>query len=110
MRAYLIDELSAVDVKKIKTFLDKVAITSGIEKIFWIKIPQDMLSETQFRHSDCQPHVFAVELGDHWIKVEFFVRTLRSLRCNCPGYCTRQQQAYVVNFTNMMLDQLGITS
>ncbi|MGM0426559.1 MAG: hypothetical protein ACQEQ7_04910 [Thermodesulfobacteriota bacterium] len=110
MRAYLIDELSSPDMKKITTFLQKVAIRSSLEQIFWIPIPLDMLSKVQFIHTECQPHVFAVELGDDWIKVEFFVRTLKTMRCDCPGYCTRQQREYVLSFTNGMLEQLAIST
>ncbi|MFP3911905.1 MAG: hypothetical protein ACLFUT_07495 [Desulfobacteraceae bacterium] len=110
MKAYLIDEFSPPDMKKIIAFLEKVAIRSNLEQIFWIPVPRDMLSRTQFLHTDCQPHVFALELGDQWIKAEFFVRTLKTMRCDCPGYCTPQQREYVLNFTNGMLDQLGIST
>ncbi|HDM09753.1 MAG: hypothetical protein JRI39_02710 [Deltaproteobacteria bacterium] len=108
MRAYLIDEISRADMKKITQFLAQNAIRSSLSKIFWVKIPDDLLSPTQYAHHECQPHVFAVELGDHWVKLEFFVRSLKTMRCTCPGYCTEGQRNYVINFAHTMIQQLGI--
>ncbi|MDZ7700041.1 MAG: hypothetical protein U5R49_24975 [Deltaproteobacteria bacterium] len=110
MKSYLIDELSQGDLAKIRTLLKRVAIPSNLEDVFWIKVPRDLLSDIQFRHEACQPHVFAVEVGDQWIKVEFFVRTLNHMRCECPAYCTRQQRDYAIRFTDGMLTQLNIGS
>ena len=63
MRAYLIDELSSNEMEKINGFLKKNAISSNLDKIFWIRIPDGLLSKTQIQHRDCQPHVFAAEQG-----------------------------------------------
>jgi len=108
MRAYLIDEISTTDMKKITGFLGEHAMRSSLSKIFWVKIPDDLLSSVQYTHHDCQPHVFAVELGDHWIKLEFYVRSLKSMRCSCPGYCTEEQRNYIIHFAHNMIEQLGI--
>jgi hypothetical protein len=107
MKAYLIDELSDQDMAKLRVRLKEIALSSSLEDIFWIKIPQDLLSDVQSKHKDCQPHVFAVELGDGWVKVEFFVRTLNHMRCDCPDYCTRQQRDYAIRFADGILTELG---
>ena len=80
MRAYLIDEIPIPEMEKIKGFLQEHAIRSNLDEIFWVRIPDDLLNETQFLHTQCQPHVFAVELGLDWIKLELFVRTLKTMR------------------------------
>jgi hypothetical protein len=108
MRGYLIDELSPSNIQKIREFLREHAIRSSLDHIFWVRIPDDLLSETQFQHSKCRPHVFAVELGQDWVKLELFVRTLKSMRCDCPGYSTPQQRNFILNFADGMIEQLNI--
>jgi hypothetical protein len=108
MRAYLIDELSSTGMEKISGFLTKNAIKSNLDEIFWIRIPEGLLSKTQLQHPDCRPHVFAAELGPDWIKLEFFVRSSKNMQCTCQGYCTSKQIAYVTEFAADMIKQLGI--
>ena len=108
MRYYLIDEISHADMEKINDFLNQAAIRSELEKLFWVKIPEDLLSEAQFQHIQCGPHVFAVELGTDWIKIEFFIRNLKDLQCTCQDYCTSQQRDFLINFVQKMIEDLGI--
>ena len=108
MRSYLIDEISPSDIKKITDFLKKNAVASNLDQLFWVTIPNDILNETQFRHRDCQPHAFAVELGSDWIKLEFLVRSMKNMRCTCPGYGTRQQRDFIINFAHSMIERLDI--
>ncbi len=108
MRTYLIDELSPTKTGEIRKFLEEHAIRSSLNQIFWVRIPDDLLSEMQFQHNKCKPHVFALELGSDWVKLELFVRTLKSLRCDCPGYCTGQQRNFILNFADGMIAQLDI--
>jgi len=108
MRAYLLDEISIADMKKIDDYLGQTATRSGLSQIYWIRMPDDLLSATQYQHTRCRPHVFAVELGRDWVKLEFFVRSLKNMRCTCPAYCTEGQRNYIINFANSMLEHLSI--
>jgi hypothetical protein len=108
MIAYFIDEIPRSGMEEIRTFLEKTARPSSMEKIFWGTIPEDLLSEQQYEHRDCWPHVFAIELGDDWFKMEFFVRPLHSMHCTCCAYTTRQQRDFILNFANTMIRDLGI--
>jgi len=108
MRAYLIDEIGGQDVERLREFLKEHAIRSSLDQIFWVPVPDDLLSETQYLHVQCRPHVFAVELGPDWIKLEFFVRTLKSMRCECPAYCTPVQRDYILRFADGIIEQLHI--
>jgi len=108
MRAYLIDEISLPDMQKITGFLKENAMKSSLDSLFWIRIPDDILSEIQFEHRNCRPHVFAVELGKDWLKLELFVRSLKTMQCTCPAYATPQQKDFIINFAHHMIDQLGI--
>ncbi len=104
MRSYLIDEISSSDMEKIRGYLKQNAVRSNLEKIFWVQIPQDLLSDIQIQHQDCQPYVFAIELGTDWVKLEFLVRNLKNLHCACNDFCTRKQRDFIFNFSHEMID------
>jgi hypothetical protein len=108
MRAYWIDEVSHSHMEVIQGFLKKNTLASIMRNLYWLQIPDDLLSDTQRRHRDCRPHVVAVELGVDWIKLELLVRSLKNMHCTCPGYCTPLQRDYVINFANGMLEDLKI--
>ena len=108
MKAYIIDEISPSDMEKIKGFLRGDFIKSGMDKVFWVPLPDHLLTGAQAEHADCLPLVFAVELGSDWIKFEFFLRTLKRMRCTCPGYCTEAQKDYVMKLADDLLDKLAI--
>ena len=108
MKSYLIDEVHPRDMEKIEAFLNNRGKRSEIERLFWVEMPEDHLNEIQVRHRECHPHMFAVELGQGWIKAELFTRTLNDLNCPCNGYCTIRQMEYVFNFMEDMIGELDI--
>ena len=108
MKAYLIDEIGNSDMEKIKGYLTHHAMKSGMDGIFWVKVPSDVLSEGQRQHEACQPHVFAVELGPDFVKIEFYIRSLVTMRCTCPGLSTPDQRDFILRFADGMIDQLHI--
>jgi hypothetical protein len=109
VRAYLIDEISPSDINKIEYFLKRHARSSGLAKIYWIPFPLELLTAVQRRHQDCQPFVSALEIGDDWIKIEFYVRSLKALRCDCPGLCNESQRNFLVYFAHTMLKELEVS-
>lgn len=108
MKSYMIDEISSADMEKVQSFLRRHALRSSLDRIFWIQIPDPLLSKIQRKHRECRPHVFAVELGDDWIRLELFIRSLQNLHCSCPGYCNRDQLNFVVEFAQGMVERTGI--
>ena len=108
MRSYLIDEISSSDMDKISEFLKKNAIKSSLGQILWVRMPDNLLNDIQAEHQDCRPHVFSAELGPDWIKLEFYVRSLKKMRCTCPAYCTDPQRDFIINFAHDMIEQMGI--
>ncbi len=108
MKSYYIDEISTSDLNKISDYLNENAIESGMERLFWIEMPSDCLTEFQSKHSDCKPHRFAIETGDNWIRAEFFVRTSVKFRCDCNGYCNDSQKKFIMSYIDHMIDKLDI--
>jgi len=108
MRSYLIDEISLSDMKKVNAYLKQNALRSDLEAIFWVQIPEDHLRDIQLQHRDCQSHVFAIEVGTDWIKLEFFIRNLKDLQCACSGYCSPRQRDFILNYAHNIINDLGI--
>jgi len=108
MKAYWIDEISESDMKRIREYLRANASPSGLDRVFWVRIPEGILSEVQRAHPGCQPHAFALELGAGSIKAELFVRSLATLRCTCPAYATEAQKTHIHSFVDAMLARLGV--
>ena len=108
MISYLIDEIPHTDIRKLTAHLKETAMRSGMEALFWVPLPEDILSERQYDHEACRPHVFAVEIGKDWVKMEFFVRNLTNMRCTCSGYATPQQRDFIIRFAHTLIQDLGI--
>jgi hypothetical protein len=95
-------------VGKIRQFLLERSRVSGVEDLFWIEIPEDLLSPVQRLHRDCGPHVFAVELGASSVRTELFSRSLRRMRCECQHYGSERQIRFALQWIHRMLDELSI--
>ena len=108
MRYYLIDEITSSDMEKINHFLQEEALKSPLEKLFWVQVPEKHLNDTQKAHCNCLPYVFAIELGQDWLKAEFFVRSQNDLKCSCSGYCTPVQRNFVIDYIQDMVETLEI--
>ena len=108
MRCYLIDEIPSADIEKIDTFLREHATGSALERLYWVKIPAEFLNGIQVRHKGCHPFVFAIELGPDRIRMEFFIRSLKTLQCDCQSYCTPEQRAFIFDYSEKLLEDLGI--
>lgn len=108
MKSYFVDEISSTDMKKIRKEVEENAKKSGLDTLFWVEVPEDLLSERQFGHHDCRPHVFALELGMNWLKMELFVRNLKDMRCSCNAYTTAEQMNFAIGYVNQLLERLGV--
>jgi len=108
MKSYVVDEVSANDLENIKSYLSDNATSSGMEKLFWVDLPVKNLNIKQKDHVDCCPHRFAIEIGDSWIKAEFFVRTSKKFKCECSGYCNDNQKRYIIRYVDNIISNLNI--
>ena len=108
MRQYLLDEISRDDIPRIRDYLNQHAIAAGIADIWWIDLQNDLLSPEQFDHRDCQPHRFAVEVGDDFVRFEFLIRSLQTMRCSCIAYATRQQRDFIISFADRLVEELAL--
>jgi hypothetical protein len=108
MRYFVIDEISKADMEKLNNHLKDLATKSGLDGVYWIHFPDDLLDEPQVQHRSCQPHVFGLELSGNSLKAELFVRSRNQFGCSCQQYCDDRQNTYVIDFVLNLVQDLNI--
>ena len=108
MKYYLIEEINDRDMEKLALFLRENGTASGLERLFWINVPEKYLNVVQSGHAVCKPYVFAIELGAGTAKAELFIRNLTDMRCSCSGYSDKKQSQFIISFVDEMIRRLDI--
>jgi hypothetical protein len=108
MRQYQLDEIAKPDIPRIREYLNDHAEAARLNDIWWVDVPEDLLSPEQFEHRDCRPFRFAVELGDDFVRLEFLIRSQQTMRCACIGYATRQQRDFILAFADRLVEDLAL--
>jgi hypothetical protein len=108
MRQYLVDELGRSEMEAIRGYLKERTTPSTLDEIFWLEIPQGLLSPLQGEHRDCGPHHLAIEVGKDFIKFEFLVRSRKRFRCECLGYATASQEDFAMAFARRLIQDLNL--
>jgi hypothetical protein len=108
MRQYVVDELRPQEREKIREYLDKHCKRSDLGGLYWIELPEDILTTKQREHEECWPHCTAVEVCERSVNFEMLVRSRRKVRCNCVAFATPEQRAFVLAFADRLLEETGI--
>ncbi len=108
MRQYLLDEIARGDLPRVRQYLHEHALPSSLEGIWWVDLPEDLLSPEQFAHRQCRPFRFAVELGEDFVRFELLIRSRETMRCACLGYATRPQRDFILGYADEMVEALAL--
>ena len=108
MRQYQLDEISKTDIPRVREYLHGHAQAARLQDIWWVDLPEDLLSPEQFDHQDCRPFRFAVEVGDTFVRFEFLIRSRETMRCACLGYATRPQRDFILAFADRLVEELTL--
>ncbi|NPA95647.1 MAG: hypothetical protein GXO58_09510 [Thermodesulfobacteria bacterium] len=108
MRQYVVDELRSEEIEKITSYLEKSCERSALDNLFWLKLPDDILTPTQYGHKDCGPFCVGIEVTEDKMIIEMLIRSRKKLRCNCISYATNQQRQFILNFADTLLKEAGI--
>ena len=113
MRQYLLDEIARKDIPRVRDYLNEHATASSLADIWWVDLPEDLLSPEQFAHRDCRPFRFAVEVGemevgDSLVRFEFLIRSREKMRCSCIDYATRQQRDFILAYADRLVEKLAL--
>ncbi len=108
MKQYVIDQLRESDHSQILSFLKKNAEEAEFGDIFWQRLPEELYTDVQKEHTDCQPFCFAVNISLNQVDFELLIRSRQNLRCNCIAYANKAQRDYIIDYADRMLKDLGI--
>ena len=110
MRSYYIDELVPGELERLAERLDKMEIGAGMEDLYWLPVPNDLLTPIQKQHAgECGPYVLALEILDEALRLELLVRARNRLRCDCVAYAERKLVNHMIGYLHDLLEGLKIT-
>ena len=110
MKQYVIDELRPGDHYKIRKYLDEAYGPAELGAIYWVPLGEEVLTEIQREHADCQPFYFAIELEEDQLIIEMLVRTKNRIRCACIGYASNDQRIWVMDLVDAIFEKLDIAT
>ena len=110
MRQYVIDQLGREERANIESYLNRTLKSGPVEGLYWIEVPQDLLSGEQLGHEECGPFFFAVELEAESVCFELLIRSQSNLHCSCIAYATPSQRDFILRFVDQMLVEEHIKS
>ena len=105
MRQFVIDELSRQERDNLDNYLKRTAKQGGMEGMFWLPVPDDLLAEAQQGHEECGPFFLGLELAEKKLIIELLVRSQSNLHCSCISYATKAQRDYLLGFLDSMLQE-----
>ena len=108
MRSIVIDELREDDLAKLAEHLNQVLKPTAMPDVFWLELPDDLLTPEQTSCSDCRPHRISVVLDEDSLRLELLVRSASSLRCKCTGYTSKAQRDFCLNFVDKLIEDLDL--
>lgn len=109
MRLYVVDQLTEDNIRCIITQLRNKNMESGVEGLFWLQLPDELMTETQREHfAGCGPYAFGLEIFPDALKLELLARAKNRLHCGCIAYANAEQRAFAIEWLDNFLHELDI--
>jgi hypothetical protein len=111
MRCYVIEDFYPEHLQKITAALTEKGFAGSLDGIFYLPLPEELLTETQREHAaECGPHICVLEvLEEGALKLELLVRAQNKLRCECVLYATPAQREHIISSLDDLVRQLDIS-
>lgn len=110
MRTYTIDQLEEADIAAINSRLLDMNLQAGLEGVYWLPVPRDMLTPAQAGHFDrCGPYCLALEVEANSIHMELLVRGMGRISCECLSFASEALRNHMITYLETMLQELKIT-
>ncbi len=104
MRQIILDELSPMERDNIDSYLKRMLGKGPMIGLYWLEIPEHLLSETQAEHNQCAPYYAGVEMENNSVRFELLIRNATNLHCSCTHYATPSQRQYILDFIDTMIE------
>lgn len=109
MRTYTIDQLEEADIAAINSRLLDLELQAGLEGVYWLPVPREMLTSKQAEHFDqCGPYCLALEVDSNAVHMELLVRGMGRIRCECLSFACEELRNHMIAYLEGMLQELGI--
>lgn len=108
MKQYVIDEFRFEDHEKVKAYLDEHCIAAALSGVYWMTLPEELLTDLQRSHVDCHPYFFGLELDEQALSCGLLVRSSKNIRCHCIAYANAKQLAWLVDSLDSMMEKIGV--
>ena len=105
MRQFVIDELSKEERDNLENYLKRTLKSGALGGMFWLTLPDDLLSEAQQGHEECGPFHFGFDLSRDKLIIELLVRSESNLHCSCTCFATPAQRDFLLKFLDTMLTE-----
>lgn len=110
MRQYMIDEISFLEHDNLDHYLKRTLKPGGLEGVYFLRVPPDLLGPAQLGHDDCGPFYFSVVLEQSSLRFELLVRSAANMHCSCIAQATPAQRQFVLDFADRMLQEEMISA
>ncbi|MBM9616011.1 hypothetical protein JWJ90_17210 [Desulfobulbus rhabdoformis] len=110
MRQYMIDEISFLERDSLDSYLKRTLKPGGLEGVYFLEIPPDLIGPEQIGHGDCAPFYCTVVLEESAIRFELLVRSGSNMHCTCIAQATAAQRQFVLDFADRMLKEEMISA
>ncbi len=107
MRYFMVDELSFLEKDNLDNYLKRSLKAGGLEGVFFLEVPPDLLGEQQIGHEECGPFYFSVVLEEASVRFELLARSASNMHCSCIAQATPAQRQFILDFADkMLLDEM----
>lgn len=109
MRLYVVDQIAEEHIQSILARLRQKEMESSLENMFWLQIPESLLTDAQREHlAECGPYALSLEVGRDDLKLELLARAQNRLHCGCIAYANNPQRDFALDWLDGFLHELDI--
>lgn len=114
MRSILFDELNYTEIEAVTEYMEKEAIPSGLEGLYWIPLPEEFWNVIQHEGlkeegREASGFKLAAEVGQEWVRFELLVRS-GSLINTGGGPADSRQVMFILSWADKMARELNLQS
>lgn len=110
MRTYTIDQLEEADTAAVNARLLDLGLQAGLEGVYWLPVPKDMLTPSQAEHFDqCGPYCLALEVEANAVHMELLVRGMGRISCGCLSFASEGLRNHMIAYLEGMLQELAVS-
>ncbi len=109
MRMYTIEQLTEADTEGLRTYLDDMDLRSSIEDVYWLPVPESLLTPIQSEHREkCGPYCMALEVENQAVRLELLIRGLGCISCRCLSFASVDLRNLMIAYLEDILSELKI--